>query len=114
MKKTPLTVFILGEHALVVNGLRHRIKQKFGSAVEVKLFCDVHLCLRSVDKDTDVLVLDEHLEGRRAGVWGSHFRAINPQVEVLRHDSEDHVLAELSTMLRQKLVPEAAAVFALV
>ena|SRR5687767_2007573 len=114
METTPLIVYILGDHALIGNGLRHRLQQKFGSAVQVSTFCDVHHCLKKVDNLTQVAVVDEYVEGKPADWLGSQFRAINPEVEVLVHDSPGRVLQELSRMLRQRLVPEAAAVFALV
>lgn len=114
MQTTPLNVLILGEHALVVNGLKRRLQQKFGSAVNTSVFCDVNQCLRNVQHDTDVLVLDANLEGRCAEAWGRQFRAISPSIEVIIHDSAAQVIDGLRGMLRNRLVPEAVSLFALV
>jgi DNA-binding NarL/FixJ family response regulator len=114
METTPLNVFILGDYALVANGLRHKLQRKFGSAVQVSVFCDLHQCLKRVDNLTQMVVLDEYVEGRPASLVASQFRAINPQLEVVLHDSAQQVVQNIAVTLRQRLVPEAAAVFAFV
>ena len=114
METTPLNVYILGEHALVINGLKHKLQQKFGSAVNPTLFCDVHQCLRQVNFDTHVLVVDATLEGKCAEVWGRQFRAISPSIEVIVHESSSAVIDGLRGILRNRLVPEAASLFAFV
>ena len=67
MENTPLNVFILGSHALVLNGLKHKLQQKFGSTMATSIFCDVNSCMKKVDNLTHVLVIDELVEGRAAG-----------------------------------------------
>jgi hypothetical protein len=114
METTPLNVYVLGDFALVVNGLKHKVVRKFGSAVGVSGFCDYHQCLKKVDNLTHVVVVDGRVDGREFAFIAREIRAINPGAEVILHDSSDNVLRELSFMLRQRLVPEAAAVFALV
>ena len=114
MESTPFNVFILGDYALVANGLRHRLQQKFGSAVHVSVFCDVHHCLKKVDNSTHLVVVDEHVEGKPASFIGAQCRAINPEVEVVVHENAERVIRAVSMHLRQRLMPEAAAVFSFV
>lgn len=114
METTPFNVFILGDYALVANGLRHKLQQKFGSAVQMTVFYDVNHCLKRVDKLTHLVVVDEHVEGRPAALIASQLRAISPDVEVVVHDNADRVARAISAQLRQRLMPEAAAVFSFV
>ena len=114
MENTPLNVFILGSHALVLNGLKHKLQQKFGSTMATSIFCDVNSCMKKVDNLTHVLVIDELVEGRAAEDWASQFRAIHPDIEVLVHRSSEQVIQQLRMLLHRRLMPEAASVFALV
>ena len=114
MENTPLNVLILGDYALVLNGLRRRLHLKFGSAMHAEVFCDAYQCLKRVDRFTHVLVIDEKVDNRTAEEWCRQFLAINPDLEVLVHRNSDHVLQELRMLLHRQLQPEAASVFAYV
>lgn len=112
MESTPLHIHILAEHSLIANGLRHRIQRKFASAVRVSVFCDLNAFLRKVDRDTELVVSDRLVEGRDLLSIARQVRAANPYAEVIAHEHPDQVLAWISAHLRSRLVPEAAAVFA--
>ena len=112
METTPLNVYVLGEHTLVANGLKHRLMRKFGSAVDVSCFSDCSHCVKKVDYSTHVVVLDASVEGRDFESLARQVRALNPNADVLLHDNSDNILREISGLLRRMLVPEAAAVFA--
>lgn len=103
-----LNVFIVADNALVVNGLKHYLKNKFGE-IDITNFYDSRSCLKKINEKTQIVVIDHFIHGRSGMDTLMSIKTINPHTEVIMHTSGEDVASyldlyrlEKERMLKQK------------
>jgi DNA-binding NarL/FixJ family response regulator len=102
MKNRGLNLFIVAEHALVVNGLKHYLENRFGSNIQIHRFYNSRTCLKKINKNTGAVVLDEYLNGRKGDEILQSIKTINPQTEGIIYSSSEQVAAYVDMLLYRK------------
>lgn len=96
-----LNVFIVAENALIVNGLKHYLKKEFQD-IEITNFYDSRSCLRKIDKQTQVVIVDDFIHGRSGIEALRSIKTINPEIEVVMHSSREEVASYLHLYCRDR------------
>jgi DNA-binding NarL/FixJ family response regulator len=91
MGTTDLNVVIVAENALIVNGLKHYLRGRFGSSVNINCFYDFKSCLKNLKSDTDVVVVDFFIDGKKGADVLRSVKLINPHTEGVIHTSDEEV-----------------------
>lgn len=88
-----LNLVIVANNALVVNGLKHYLKDRYGEDVSISNFYDSRSCLRKMKKDTQVIVTDCFLNGRNAADCLKSVKQTYPNAKIILHSSREEVAA---------------------
>lgn len=99
MKNRELNLFIVADHALVVNGLKHYLEDRFGPKLHIYRFYDSKSCLKKINKNTQAVVLDHSIEGRGGNEILKSIKSINPETEGIFYSSSEQVAAYVETLL---------------
>ncbi|MGZ3901028.1 MAG: response regulator [Bacteroidia bacterium] len=104
-----LNLFIVADNALVANGLKHYLRARF-SNMNILNFYDSRSCLKNINKQTAVVVLDHFIHGRSGADTSRSIKTINPDTDVIMHTSGEEVATYLSTYYKNNfLSPEKKA-----
>ncbi len=94
MKTQETNLFIVDDDKLMVTALEHHLRKKFGNGVRISSFYDGDSCLKKVNKDTDIVILDYYMEGKNGLEVLKSIKSINPKTEVIMlSNNKDMVLA---------------------
>ena len=99
METQKTNIFILSDNALVVNGLRHELEDRFRGMVNVTGFFDSRSCLKKVDASTHVVVLDHFLEGKSSLPASKCISALNPNARIIMHSSREEVISSVDARI---------------
>jgi DNA-binding NarL/FixJ family response regulator len=99
MDTQTLNVFILSDNALVVNGLRHSLESKFRQNIRVTGFYDSRNCIKKVDENTHVVILDYFLEGKSCIPTLKCIQAINPKCRIIMHSCFEDVASAIESLM---------------
>lgn len=91
-----LNLFIVADNALVANGLKHYLQNKFED-IQVTNFYDSRSCLKKINKQTQIVVIDQNINGKTAVDTLRSIKTINPETEVVLHTSCEDVADFLKT-----------------
>jgi hypothetical protein len=106
MRTTDLNVFIVAENALLVNGLKHYLREKFGLSLNISCFYDFKSCLKNVKADTDVVIVDFFLDGKKSTDVLRSVKLINPGTQGILHTCDEEVAENLAHLMH--IMPKAA------
>jgi DNA-binding NarL/FixJ family response regulator len=96
-----LNLYILSENALVVCGLKHYLEHRFGSRLKIFNFYNRKACMRKINKQTSVVVVDQIFHGTNGAEVQRFIKTINPHVEVIMHSSGEEVATTLSSLCNE-------------
>lgn len=102
MKAAVQKVFIVAENALVVNGLRHRLQERYSGLIQVTCFFDFKSCLRKVKEGCNIVITDPVLDGKRGPEVVHSVKLISPRTKVLIYSSTEDVMADMDTILQER------------
>ena len=94
-----LNIIIVADNALVVHGLKNQLRGRFGSIINITCLYDFKSLLKTVDKDTDVVVVDPLMEGKKGGDVLRSAKVLNPNITGIFHTSSDDVADTLHRLL---------------
>jgi DNA-binding NarL/FixJ family response regulator len=100
MEEKKIKVFILGDNALVANGLRHFLRNRFGSTVQAVCFYDMKSCVRRIDEETSAVVLDYFVEGKGSAGIVRSIKTLNPRTSIIMHSSNEDVADSIEALLQ--------------
>lgn len=101
MKAPVLKVFIVAENALVVNGLRHLLQERYVGMIQVTCFFDFKSCLRRVKEACNILITDPLLDGKKGSEVVLSVKLISPLTKVLIYSSTEEVLVDMDRILKR-------------
>ncbi|MES2565840.1 MAG: response regulator [Bacteroidota bacterium] len=83
MNTSVLNLFIVDDNKLTVTDLKYYLQNKFGDGINITTFNDGDSCLKKVDKETNVVILDYHMDGKNGLETLKLIKDINPKTEVI-------------------------------
>jgi DNA-binding NarL/FixJ family response regulator len=99
MENRELTLYIVGRHALVVNGLKHYLENRFGSSLHIYPFYDGKSCLKNINENTQAVVLDYMMEDMDWEKMLRSIKTINPNTEGIVHFTSEEVAEHINALL---------------
>jgi two-component system response regulator AtoC len=97
MKTQGLNLFIVDDNKLAVTDLQYYLQNKFGASINVSTFYDGESCLKMVDKDTEIVILDYFMEGKNGLDVLKSIKTINPKTEVIMLSGNEDVALAIET-----------------
>lgn len=79
METRTLNLFIVDDNQLTVVALKHYIQNKFGKGIKISTFYDGESCIKEVNKNTDLVILDYFLGGKNGLEILKEIKEINPK-----------------------------------
>lgn len=90
-------LFIVDDDKLMVTALKHYLQNRFGADVQISTFDDGESCLKKVDTETHIVILDYFLEGKNGLEVLKSIKAINPKTEVIMLSGNEDIATAIQT-----------------
>ena len=97
METQGINLFIVDDNKLMVTDLKHYLQNRFGLAVNISTFESGESCLKKVDKDTNIIILDYFLDGKNGLEILKLVKEINPKTEVIMLSGNEDVALAIET-----------------
>ena len=83
METNRINLFIVDENVIMVNNLKHYLQSKFGPEFSITNFNDGESCLREINSDTHIVIMD--YSPKRSGGLDilKKIKVLNPKTEVI-------------------------------
>lgn len=96
MKTSQLNLLILDDNSLIGNPLSEYLNNRFGSRINLSLFADGDECIRNIDHNSHILILNYAMDGedkgaQRRGEIFQNIKKMNPKTEVTMLTSKQGV-----------------------
>ncbi len=102
MENRIINLFIVADNALVVNGLKHYLNKRFGTTICISNFYNKKSCLKKVNKNTQVVVLD-YLENDKSVLETfKKIRTINPVTEIILPSSNEDIANSIDAFQKKR------------
>ena len=59
-----LNLFIVDDNRLMVSTLKQYLQNRFGMGINISTFNDGESCLKNVNKETNIVILDYYMPGQ--------------------------------------------------
>ncbi|MCD6019725.1 MAG: hypothetical protein K0S53_2846 [Bacteroidetes bacterium] len=83
MSTSTLNLFIVDDNKLTATDLKYYLQNRFGDGINITTFNDGDSCLKKVDKETNVVILDYQMDGKNGLETLKLIKDINPKTEVI-------------------------------
>ncbi len=83
MGKQGTNLFIVDNNIVMVNSLEEYLKNRFGQSIHISTFKDGNSCLRKVNEELDIVILDCFILGKNNLDILKSIKTINPKTEVI-------------------------------
>ena len=91
METQGLNLFIVDDNRSMVFALKHYLTNKFGGKLKITTFYDGESCLKNINEQTDVVILDYNLNGKNGNEILKEIKELNPRIEVIMLSSNENV-----------------------
>jgi DNA-binding NarL/FixJ family response regulator len=92
-----INLFIVDDDKLIVSTLKGYLQNRFGLGMRISTFYDGESCLKKVDKEAHIVILDYFLDGKNGLEILKAIKAINPKTEVIMYTSNEDVALAIET-----------------
>lgn len=86
-----INLSIIDENKQALSNLKHYLETKFGSEIKVSIFKDGESCLRSLTKQTHIVVLNPVLKDKEGLEVLKSIKKINSKIEVIILSSDENI-----------------------
>ena len=97
METQGTNLFIVDDNKLLATDLKYFLQNKFGVSVNISTFEDGESCLKKIDKETNIVILDYFLNGQDGLEVLKPIKAINPKTEVIMLSSNESIVIAIET-----------------
>ena len=97
MKPQKLNLFIVDDSALMANDLKLFLENKFGTDLAITNFTNGESCLKMVNDQTHIVILDYFLEGENGLEILKSIKSLNPNTEVIMLSGNDDIAVAIQT-----------------
>ncbi|MGQ0828564.1 MAG: response regulator [Bacteroidota bacterium] len=92
-----LNLFIVDDDTSMVAALKHYLDRKFGSTLKISTFYDGESCLKKIDDQTHIVLLDYFLNGKNGLEVLNDIKTINPKTEVIMLSSHEDMATAIES-----------------
>ncbi len=97
MEPQKINLFIVDDNKLMVADLKHYLQNRFGVSVNISTFENGETCLKKVDKDTNIVILDYFMEGKNGLEVLKLIKEVNPKTEVIMLSSNEDIALAINS-----------------
>ena len=97
MQAQGLNLFIVDDNTSMVTALKQYLQNRFGISVQISTFSDGESCLKKVDEQTHIVILDHFLEGKNGVEILKSIKTINPKTEVIMLSSNEDIAVAIES-----------------
>lgn len=97
METQGIKLFIVDDNRLMVSTLKQYLQNRFGPTMHITTFSDGESCLKEIDSDTNIVILDYFMNGKNGLDILKLIKAINPKTEVIMLSSNEDVGLAIET-----------------
>lgn len=97
METQGINLFIVDDNKLLVTDLKHYLQTRFGVSLKISTFDDGESCLKKVDKDTGIVILDYYMVGKDGLETLESIKAINPKTEVIMLSGNEDIAVAIES-----------------
>ncbi len=97
MSAQGLNLFIVDDNKLTVTDLKYYLQNRFGTGINITTFSDGESCLKKVDKETNIVILDYYMDGKNGNEILQLIKAINPKTEVIMLSGNEDVAVAIES-----------------
>lgn len=97
METSKINLFIVDDNRLMVSTLKQYLQNRFGTIMQISTFNDGESCLEKVDSDTQIVILDYHMNGKNGLDILKLIKAINPKTEVIMLSNNEDIGLAIET-----------------
>jgi DNA-binding NtrC family response regulator len=91
MEAQGLNLYIVDDNISMVTALKQYLQNRFGNGVNISTFYNGESCLKRVNKNTDIVVLDYYMDGKNGIETLKSIKEINPETEVIMLTSNEDI-----------------------
>jgi DNA-binding NtrC family response regulator len=91
METQGLNLFIVDDNVSMVTALKQYLQKRFGDALRIYTFYNGESCLKKINKDTDIVILDYYMDGKNGLETLKSIKEINPKTEVILLSSNEDI-----------------------
>jgi DNA-binding NtrC family response regulator len=97
MKTQGTNLFIVDDDNLMAVALEQSLINRFGNGIRVTIFNDGESCLKQVNKQTDIVILDYFLEGKNGLEILKSIKTANAKTEVIMLSANEDIILAIET-----------------
>jgi two-component system OmpR family response regulator len=97
MRAPGINIFLVDDNRLTVTDLKHFLNNMFGTDLNISVFNDGESCLKKIDKETHIVILDYFLDGKNGLEVLKLIKEINPKTEVIMLSSNEDIVLAIDT-----------------
>lgn len=94
-----VNLFILDADRLVLTKLKQFLKNRFGESLNISVFYDSTIFLKSLDRNTHVVILDYHLMAENGLNVLSTIKTFHPNIEVIKLSTFDQIAVAMEAIM---------------
>jgi DNA-binding NtrC family response regulator len=83
MKTQSLNLFIVDDNLSTIRELKDYLVKRFGEGIRILTFTNSKSCLEKVDESTNIVVLNDHIQGENGVEVLKSIKQVNPETEVI-------------------------------
>lgn len=97
METQGLNIFIVDDNQLMVADLKLHLQKTFGISVNISTFENGESCLKLIDKNTHIVILDYFMAGKNGLDIMKAIKEINPKIDVIMLTSNEDIVLAINT-----------------
>lgn len=97
MENKGMNLFIVDDNKLLATDLKHFLHNRFGTDINISIFNDGISCLKKIDKDTHIVILDYTMDGINGLEVLKSIKEINPKTEVIMLSGNEDMAVAIQT-----------------
>lgn len=97
METQGINLFIVDDNKLLVTDLKNYLQTRFQSSLEISTFYDGESCLKEINKDTHIVILDYFLDGKNGLDILKLIKTTNPKTEVIMLSNNEDIAVAIET-----------------
>lgn len=98
MDSKKLNLFIVDDDKSMVAALKQYLNKKFGNAINISAFYDGDSCLKNINDQTHVVLLDYFLNGKNGVQILKEIKSLNPKTEVIMLSSHEDIATAIESL----------------
>jgi DNA-binding NarL/FixJ family response regulator len=97
MENQKANLFIVDDDKVLASNLKSFLQHKFGDDIQISCFYDGESCMKMINTNTSIVILDYNLNGRNGLEILKEIKEINPNTEVIMFSNNEDIAIAIQT-----------------